>query len=279
MTEPSPQKSTMSGFVEIHGGQFYYQVAGEGHPLVLLHAGICDSGMWDDQWSALAQRYRVVRFDMRGFGRSAAAARPFTPYEDLHGLLQFLSIRSTYLLGASMGGQVALDFTLAHPQMVDALILVGSALTDRPPSDALLRSWAQIGEALQAGDTTAANAIELALWVDGPHRSPEQISRAVRSRVREMNAVKFAKHQSNGRPRGLEPPAAQRLAELRVPTVVIVGDQDQPEIVEGARRLTDGIPNAQLIIMDGTAHLPSIEQPVEFNKIVQTFLKPLAHNA
>ena len=277
MAETLPEMSTTSGFVEIHGCQFYYQVAGEGHPLVLLHAGICDSRMWDDQWSAFARQHRVVRFDMRGFGRSSPSASPFTPHEDLQGLLQFLGIRKTYLLGASMGGQVALDFTLAQPEMVDALILVGSALTDRRPSDALLRSWAQIGEALQAGDTAAANEIELSLWVDGPRRSPDEVDHAVRARVREMNAVKFAKHNLDGQPRGLEPPAAQRLAEIQVPTLVIAGDQDHPEILDGARRLADGIPGAQHLVMAGTAHLPSMEQPAPFNRAVQTFLEPLDH--
>lgn len=279
MGETSPGMSTMSGLVEIHGCQFYYQVAGEGYPLVLLHAGICDSRMWDDQWSTFAQRYRVVRFDMRGFGRSSAGALPFTPHEDVRGLLQFLGIRKTYLLGASMGGQVALDFTLAQPEMVDALILVGSALTDRKPSDALLQSWAQIGEALQSGDTATANEIELGLWVDGPRRSRDQVSHAVRSRVREMNAVKFAKRQPTAQPHSLEPPAAQRLAEIQVPTLVIAGDQDHPEILDSARRLTDDVPGAQYIVMAGAAHLPSMEQSTEFSQTVLTFLDHLDHNS
>ena len=272
MANISLEMITMSGFVEIHGCQFYYQVAGEGHPLVLLHAGICDSRMWDDQWSAFAQRYRVVRFDMRGFGRSSTGTGPFTPHEDLHGLLQFLGIRTTYLLGASMGAQVALDFTLAQPRMVDALILVGAALTDCRPSDTLIQSWAQIGEALRAGDAAAANEIELGLWVDGPHRSPEQVSDTVRSRVREMNAVKLAQHQFDGQPRGLEPPAVQRLGEIQAPTLVIAGDRDHPEIVASARRLSTGIRGAQHRLISGTAHLPSMEQPRTFNQTVQTFL-------
>ena len=279
MPEMLPEMSTTSGFVEIHGCQFYYQVAGEGHPLVLLHAGICDSRMWDDQWGVFAQRYRVVRFDMRGFGRSSPSASPFTPHEDLQGLLQFLDIHTSYLVGASMGGQVALDFTLAQPEMVDALILVGSALTDRRPSDALLQAWAQIGEALQAGDTAAANEIELSLWVDGPRRSPDEVDHAVRSRVHEMNAVKLARHNPDGQPRGLEPPAAQRLAEIQVPTLVVAGVQDHADILDSARQLADGIPHAQHIVIAGSGHLPSMEQPAPFNRAVQTFLEPLDHGA
>ena len=119
------------GFAEVNGAKLYYEVMGAGHPLVLLHEGIADSRMYDDQFNAFAQRYRVVRFDLRGFGQSdlPPGDEPVALYEDLYGLLALLGIKKTYVLGMSMGGAIALDFTLAHPVMVDALILVAPGVS------------------------------------------------------------------------------------------------------------------------------------------------------
>jgi 3-oxoadipate enol-lactonase len=274
-----PISSITSGFVELNQCQFYYRIAGHGHPLTLVHAGICDSRMWDDQWSMFAQQYQVIRFDMRGFGQSAAPSLPFAPHDDLRALLQFLGIRKTYLLGASLGSQVALDFTLAHPDMVAGLILVGPALTDRRPSDALIQQWSEIGAALERGDVAAANEIELRMWVDGPHRSPAELAPIVRERVRDMNAIKFDKHTPKAHARPLEPPAAQRLGDIGVPTLVVVGALDHPELLESAERLSVGIPGGQHLVMTGTAHLPNMEQPAAFNEAVQTFLHHVDHRA
>jgi pimeloyl-ACP methyl ester carboxylesterase len=116
------------GFAGVNGAKLYYEVMGAGHWLVLLHEGIADSRMYDDQFNTFAQRYRVVRFDIRGFGQSDFPPddEPLALHEDLYGLLAFLGIKKTYVLGMSMGGAIALDFTLSHPDMVDALILVSS---------------------------------------------------------------------------------------------------------------------------------------------------------
>jgi pimeloyl-ACP methyl ester carboxylesterase len=107
------------GFAEVNGAKLFYEVTGAGHPSVLLHEGIADSRMYDDQFHAFAQHYRVVRFDIRGFGQSDLPPRDASValYEDLNGLLAFLGIKKTYVLGMSMGGAIALDFTLAHPAM------------------------------------------------------------------------------------------------------------------------------------------------------------------
>src|SRR5947209_9678446 len=122
------------GFAEVNGTKLYYEVAGAGHPLVLLHEGIADSRMYDDQFNAFAQHYRVVRFDIRGFGQSdlPTGDKPIALHEDLYGLLTFLGMKKTYLLGMSMGGAMALNFTLTHPDMVDGLILVAPGVGGYP---------------------------------------------------------------------------------------------------------------------------------------------------
>src|SRR6266487_1520634 len=125
MTE---RASTANGFAELNGARLYYEIAGAGHPLVMLHGHLIDSGQWDDQFQAFTRHYRVVRYDARGFGQSSKPADPFAYYEDLHAILAFLVIEYVYLMGCSGGGAAILDFALAYPKMTSALILVGTGI-------------------------------------------------------------------------------------------------------------------------------------------------------
>src|SRR6266851_3278425 len=120
----SISKQPQTGFAELNGTRLYYEVAGEGHPLVLIHGGLVDRRLWDDQFDVFAQHYRVIRYDIRGFGNSDVPAGPYSNYEDLYGLLKFLGVEKAYIMGLSMGGGIDIDFTLAHPEMVAALIPV-----------------------------------------------------------------------------------------------------------------------------------------------------------
>ncbi len=260
------------GLAEINGTQLYYEVAGEGHPLVLLHAGICDSRMWDEQWQAFTARYRVVRCDIRGCGKSAQPPAEFSLRDDLFELLRLLEIEKTYLLGVSMGGSLAIDFTLEHPEMIDALILVAAGVSGRKPSDELIRQWSDVDAAFQSDGIPAANELEMRMWVDGPRRTPDQVDPGLRARVAEMNANNFAMQSDEAKSRPLDPPALNRLGEIAVPTLIVVGDLDQPDVLESCRLLAEGIPNARQEVMVGTAHLPSMEQPEMFIGIVLDFL-------
>ncbi len=161
---------TETGFAEVNGARLYYEVAGAGHPLTLIHAGIADHRMWDDQFAAFAARYRVIRYDLRGFGQSTLPPGPFSMVDDLRGLLASLGVERTYLLGCSMGGGIALDFTLTHPDQVDALILVGSGVSGRESSQGMRDAWAAVDAALDRDGIDAANDLEVRMWVDGPNR-------------------------------------------------------------------------------------------------------------
>ena len=110
-----------TGYIEQTDGRLYYEVAGEGETLVLGHAGFVDSRMWDPQWDLLTQRYRVIRYDMRGYGKSDPAQGPRNRRQDLAELLQHLAVERCALLGCSMSGTIMLDFALEHPEMVTAL--------------------------------------------------------------------------------------------------------------------------------------------------------------
>ena len=265
-----------AGFADVDGARLYYEVAGSGHPLVLVHAGIADNTMWDDQFTAFAERYRVVRFDMRGYGRTVKPPTPYTTRGDLHGVLQHLGIERAYLLGCSMGGSGALDFTLEHPAMVDALILVGSGVSGYPfEAGGLAARWDEVEAAFDAGDMALGTELETRMWVDGPNRSPDAVDPAVRAHAYAMNLRANEAYSEEGKDEPLEPPALGRLGEVRVPTLVVVGDQDVPSIVVQADVLASEIPAARKVVIPNTAHLPNMEQPALFNRTVLDFLGAL----
>lgn len=262
-----------TGFLPLNGAPLYYETAGEGYPLVLIHAGVADSRMWDEQFEEFARHYRVVRYDWRGAGKSEVPSIPVAQHEELAELLKHLGIARTHLVGISFGGKIALDFTLAHPEMVEKLVLVVPGISGGQPSPEQMK-YNEIEEAaLEAGDLDSATEITLRTWVDGPKRTPSEVNPSVRERVRAMQRhaydIPFPESFSD---LGLEPPAINRLDETKAPTLVIVGDYDLQPKVEQSRWLAGEIAGAQLVIFEGVAHMVNMEKPAEFNRVVLDFL-------
>jgi 3-oxoadipate enol-lactonase len=275
-----------TGFAEVNGTTLYYEVAGTGHPFVLEHGHLLDRRSWDDQFAVFAQHYKVIRYDQRGFGDSGliTKGRPYSDRQDLYELMKFLGIDSAYLMGCSGGGALAIDFTLEHPEMVDALIPVTAGVSGFRPSEEMMkehpdvtRMYMGLNEAFEQHDIARAVEISLELWTDGPGRLPQQASPAVRERVREMTTRNWERPddeaQAETPPVPLEPPAIGRLSEIKAPTLVILGEWDGPNPLE---QLTAEIPGAKKVIMAETAHHPFMEKPAEFNQIVLDFLGSLA---
>jgi pimeloyl-ACP methyl ester carboxylesterase len=263
-----------TGMAELNGARIYYEVAGEGDPLVLVHAGIADSRMWEDQLMAFADRYRVIRYDMRGFGMTAMVEGPFSHHEDLRALLDALDAERAHLVGCSMGGGAVLDFALEYPQKVGNLVLVGSAVGGFGPDIDPPRQRDEILAAEEAGDLERVSELEVQVWVDGPGRFPEDVDASVRDLVREMNLIALRNEASGlGDEWELEPPAADRLPDVRAQTLLIIGDEDQPRVFAGADLLERELPNVRKVVMHGTAHVPNMERPEEFNRIVLDFLR------
>jgi 3-oxoadipate enol-lactonase len=160
-----------SGFSEVNVARLYFEITGVGEPLTLVHAGIADRRMWESQVAALASRYRVIRYDMRGFGRSAMVEGPYAHHEDLRALLDSLGIERAFLVGCSMGGATIIDFALQNPGRCHALVLIGSAvsgfLAESYPPD----QWEELVAADEAGDLGRVSELEVRIWVDGPYRA------------------------------------------------------------------------------------------------------------
>jgi 3-oxoadipate enol-lactonase len=268
------------GIAEINGTTLPYEVAGTGHPLVLNHGGLVDNRLWDEQFDEFAKHFQVIRYDMRGFGEAGLLKQNMAPFsfeEDLHSLLQFLGIEKTAVLGLSMGGSLSIDFTLQYPEMVDALITVGAGLSGfepGEPDEALNARFAETTEAFKNGDIARAVEITLRLWTDGLYRTPEQTDPQARERVRIMTTHNFERPDDQEvRPKAIQPPAVGRLAEIQVPTLIIVGSQDMPLILNIADLLKKEIVGAKLVSIPNTAHHPNVEKPAEFNRAVIEFLE------
>ena len=269
-------KGRNGGFAEVNGARLYHEIVGEGEPLVLVHAGIADGRMWDGQLGAFARRYRVIRYDMRGFGRSAMVEGSYAHHEDLRALLDYLGIERALLVGCSMGGKTIIDFALQHPGRARALVLVGSSVGGFEADQDPPVQWEELVAADEAGDLERVSELEVQIWVDGPYRGPDLVDPGVRDLVREMNLIALQNESSGlGTERPLEPPAVNRLPEIQLPTLVIVGGQDRPKTTEAADLLHKSIPQARRTVMSGTAHLPNMESPQEFNRIVLEFLDEL----
>ena len=253
----------------------YRELAGDGATVVLIHAGIADSRMWDPQWETFPRSYRTVRYDMRGYGRSGLSPGVVSHARDLLGLLDELGVESASLVGVSMGGRVAAEVALAAPERVDALVLVGSGLSDHDWSDEMLRSDEEEEAALERGDLDAAVDLNLRFWVDGPRRSAADVDPAVRDLVARMVRRSFELQlpvMDEVELEWLVPNLGDRLREIRAPTLVLAGEEDVADVHAIADRLEREIPDTRRAAIRSAAHVPSLERPAEFDVVVLRFL-------
>jgi pimeloyl-ACP methyl ester carboxylesterase len=264
-----------SGSIKIGDDNLYYEGIGEGKTLVLIHAGFVDSGMWDDQWDALAQHYNLIRYDMRGYGKSDALKAPADRRDDLRQLLDHLNIQRAALLGCSVGGEIALDFALEHPERVSALITVsavpsGFEMKGEPP-----RYMMDMMEAMQQDDVERVSDLQLRILFDGEYREPIESSQKARQHAAAMNKVAVGNRTwlMDAEPvNPLDPPAVKRLKDIQVPTLAIVGALDNAEISRAADLMVKEIKGAKKVVIEDAAHVPNMDQPEEFNRIVVEFL-------
>jgi pimeloyl-ACP methyl ester carboxylesterase len=267
---------------ELNGTTIAYDTAGDGPPVVLVHAGVGDRRLWDGQMEAFSARHHVVRPDMRGFGETPIPGMPFSYVDDLRALLDHLGIVRTAVLGNSFGGRVALDFALLHPERTSALVLVDSALGGHEGSPFLDRFDEEEEALLDGGKLDEAVELNLRTWLDGPERGAAPVTPELRARVAAMQRSSFETlvraYEGSPEPGPVtwaDPPAATRLAEISMPTLVVVGTLDQPDFRAISARLAAEIPDAESAELE-TAHLPGLERPDEFNRIVLDFLGRVA---
>ncbi len=253
-----------------------YEAAGDGAPVLLMHAGLSDRRVWDPQWRQLADRFHVIRFDARGFGASADPTRPYTLHGDALDVLDALDVERAAVVGSSMGGGAALDMALAVPHRVSALVTANATPSGWPHTREIMRAWEAVDEAYEAQGADAANELEMKMWLDGPHRPAGEVDRDVRRSVATVNRVLLERQAAfTVEPGELDPPAIDRLAQLRCPLLVITSELDQPSVQAGGFELARQT-GAEHVEIAGAAHLPNLERPREFLAALVPFLERTA---
>lgn len=258
-------------FVEVPGGKLWYESRGEGPALVLLHDGFVSSATWDDQMSAFSRRFRTIRYDRRGYGKSESNHEPYSHLDDLAAFLDALKIDRAVLVGCDNGAKLALDYALAHPDRVSALVLSGPVVSGLPFSDHFMQRGADNFKPLIEKQDMAGM---IDAWVRDPNETDPANTKA-RERLRELLKTSLSPLTTSfpdSRPPNK--PAAGRLGEVRVPTLIVVGASDIADIHAQAGALEAGIPGARRVVLTGAGHLAHLEKPELFNETVLGFLRP-----
>jgi pimeloyl-ACP methyl ester carboxylesterase len=269
---PGAARRSDVGLADVNGVKLHYEIVGDGASLVLVHSGITDSRSWEPQLAAFTKQYRVLRYDMRGFGHSDIAHGTYSNVDDLVSLMAALGMGSAVLLGVSMAGTMVLDTALQHPELIKALILVGSGISGREHSAEYHQMMDEMDELLAEKGLDAAIDREMEVWLYGRGRTAADVDPTLRASVREMDFYNSGRYPPDAEPERILPPAIGRLNEIRVPTLVMVGDRDVDDVRQAAEELARGIRGARLEVMAGVAHVPNMERPEEFNRLVLDFL-------
>ncbi len=266
----------MTEYLETNGARIAYDVEGTGPAVLLVHAGVANRGMWDDQVAALSDAYRVIRHDTRGYGETETEAVSFSNRADISALLDALGEPSAHLVGLSRGGIIALDFALECPDRVRSLTVVAGGIGGyESPAELPPETWEAPERMWKEKDWAGISEWETAFWADGAGQSPDRVPE-VRRRVHDWVLTNYRAEKEEGDPQPLDPPAVGRLGELRAPLLVMLGTLDEPATVDAMRHLARTVPGARLEELEA-AHMVNLEHPERFNAVLRAFLD--AHRA
>jgi 3-oxoadipate enol-lactonase len=247
----------------------YYESEGEGSPIVFLHGGMMDRRMWQPQFRYFSRSNRVIRYDARGFGKSAPPRKAFSHYDDLAMLMDHWELERATMCGLSLGGRISADFALCYPDRVDKLILAGPGISGYPESPEMIQSMWEIIGAAREGDHGKATD----LWLANPYLAPAMEQKHLHGRLRRIardNAKSWMHNPLWERP--LDPPAWNRITELAAPTLLILGKRDVPDIHTIVTELAKKVTGAKLARIPGAGHIVNMEKPGHFNEAMEEFL-------
>jgi pimeloyl-ACP methyl ester carboxylesterase len=261
---------TQTGLAKVNGTRLYFEAAGSGSPLVFLHGFGLNHRMWEAQFDVFARHFRVIRYDARGFGRSALpGAEVYSHADDLKALLSYLGCERANLVGLSMGAMIALEFDLAHPGVVDRLVLVNSAMKGHGWSDGWEASMKPIFKLGREGDIDAARA----LWREHPLFASALKNDRFGDLFDHIVSAYSGWHWAHKDPeRRLDPPLAKQLTRVSAPALIVIGENDLPDFHRIADLLQTEIPGARKVVLPGAGHMTPLEAPEQFAAVVRGFL-------
>lgn len=263
-----------TGFAEVNGTKLFYEMKGEGQPLVMIHGHPLDSRMWNDQFEEFSESFKVIRFDLPGYGQSGVHENDFSLMDDIKGLLDYLNIEQTHLLGLSVGGMLSMDFTLAYPEMVNKLILVSTGLLGwNEHSPERQRFNEELNASYEKGDQEDVIELMTKAWVGGPYRQLHEVNPEVATLFSEMIRNSFSKERGQGKMILPSTKTMDIVGDIKVPTLIVTPEIDFPEFKAIADYLHEKIIDSQKVDIPETAHMINLEKPEEFNQVVLEFLK------
>ncbi len=264
-----------SGYIRSGAAEIYYEETGQGRPVLFAHAGVADRRMWDPQFADPVTGHRFIRSDMRGFGKSEWVAESYSPHSDLLAVIDALRLDEIILVGCSMGGRAVLEIAVSIPGRIAGLIVIGTGTPGWEPPDGWYMPPEYEGseEIFKAGEWRKAAEIDARVWGVGVGRTWEQTNQEFLQRLIEMDLKPVTtEYERNDHMSWMEPPIAGRLDEIRVPTVVVVGEHDLPDIMAGTEHLAGLLSDQPLVVIPASAHLPSMEHPGVFNPLLESWL-------
>lgn len=263
--------------VPVRGGTLAGIAAGEGLPVVFLHAGVCDKRMWQHQIDAVAaEGWQAIAYDRRGYGETISQDVAFNHVDDLASVLAARDIHAAVFVGCSMGGGLAVDFALRFPGRVIGLALIGTSVTGAPYEVTEVERQLEMAEedAEDRGDLDMLNKVQAHEWLDGPRAANGRVGGPVRELFLDMNAIALGKPTLTQEE--LRSEAYSRVGAIAAPTLLMVGDQDFNYLIERHDYLSEDMPNAFAVVLEGTAHIPSIERPDLVNPLLLEFLDAIS---
>jgi pimeloyl-ACP methyl ester carboxylesterase len=266
--------ATESGFAPSGGAQIAYDTAGEGTALVFIHAGVADRRMWRHQLSAVPDGFRFVSLDLRGCGQSDLPDEPFSNHADVLAVMDHLGIEKAVMVGCSMGGGTAIDGALTAPERVIALVLIGADAPGADIEDYEPPQWPEILKAYENGDFERVVELDAEVWVVGHGRDKGSVDPSVITEMMEMDRGLIAnEEQRDELVVALDPPRAERMGEISLPALIVVGEHDLPDMCRSADHLAAHLGDGAAIVIPDAAHLPSLEQPEAFNQALFGFIQ------
>jgi 3-oxoadipate enol-lactonase len=251
--------------------ELFIEVKGHGPALVLIHGGQMDRRMWDDHFDSLAEKYRVIRYDIRGFGLSKAPSRAYSHVDDLDFVLRQSNVKNPILIGLSLGAAISIDYALVHPENVRGLVLVCPGLGGFPFQDRANDLRAVVDA---ARDDEIARATQL--WLENPYMSVAMEQARLRPRLEQLARENVRAWINNPLLlRKLNPSSAERLKEIKRPTFIIGGERDVSDIQKIIEKLSSEIAGAKKVIIPGAGHIVPMETPKVFREHLLSFLAEL----
>jgi pimeloyl-ACP methyl ester carboxylesterase len=266
----------MSGQVEVDGAKLFYEEDGTGEPVLFIHGHMLDRRMWDPQVEPFAGRHRVIRMDVRGFGRSEYHPGPYSDHGDVRGLLRSLNVGETHVVGLSMGAGIGLEFALMHPEATTSLTVVPGGIPGHELPPWFDSGYEEFVSAARDGDFRRAADLVMDFAPMRPAARLPALRTALMSMIAEYTWVNLLDDYGDWRP--IEPSVYERLEDVSCPTLVISGDLDIEEFREEADILAARIPRTELVRVAGAGHMVNMERPAEFNAAVLAFLSRLANH-